>query len=176
MNSLVDQFSASGEFGVGAPFLVVPYPASMPVTAPDKHQFTEGAISQKFMGLSDRRGVSVVESNADQRFGFPAGFQNGLEVPDSSRRGLLDKNMFTRPDSLRSNFRKRVVRGGNNNYLNVVATHYGLPIRGCSCRRGQGCERTRSLEGYIHAGNQSRSTQRLSALAADESAANDRYS
>src|SRR3954463_10605122 len=43
MNALVDQFATPGKFGIGAPFTVITFAASVAIAGAEKHQRTKRA-------------------------------------------------------------------------------------------------------------------------------------
>ena len=65
MNSLVNQFAATGKFRVGAPFLVVTDAAAMAVTRANKHQFAHHAGPKNFPRLDERRMITMIKTDAD---------------------------------------------------------------------------------------------------------------
>jgi hypothetical protein len=63
VDPLIDRFSAAGEGGICAPFLLISDPPAVPVTAPDEHHFPKGAGFEQFVGLPQRGMISVIEAD-----------------------------------------------------------------------------------------------------------------
>src|SRR6202040_3652604 len=63
MNALFEQYAPPAQVGIGAPFRLVAWPATVAVAAPKKIQRTQSFTVQQFFGLAYMSHVPIVKSS-----------------------------------------------------------------------------------------------------------------
>src|SRR5215467_1299039 len=76
VDTLIDEFTAAGNLGIGAPFAFVAEAAAMAVAAADEHQFAESARVAECASLPEGPVIAVVEADADERATAAGGFND----------------------------------------------------------------------------------------------------
>ncbi len=140
MHALVDEFAASGELGVGAPFAVIALAPAVPIATADEHQGTELVRVNQFARFLQRRMVAMVIADA-----HPQGLVLRLrlkdaELPGVQRAWLLNQHMLAGLHRRQRNRRQRMALGiehddGINGGIGEGIIEIGdCPAPGCELR------------------------------------------
>lgn len=98
VNALVDEFTAAGEGGIGAPLAVVAAASAVAVAGAHEHKRAEETFVEQGAGFLEGGVVAVVVAEAD--FGAGGGGDGGdvAELGGVESAGFLDKHVFAGGD------------------------------------------------------------------------------
>ena len=130
MNALVDEFAASGDLGISAPFALVPGTAAVAIPAADKHQVAEGAGIENLASLPKGSMIAVIKADADPDAGSTGGCGDCIELGGAAGARLLDQDVLAGSSGLASDGCEQVVSHGDQNHIYIGAAHGGGPVGG----------------------------------------------
>lgn len=94
MRTLVNQPAAARQIGVGAPFVLVADATTVPVTAPDQHEFAERAKGDQFLRLVKGAVVAVIEADMHLNANAVSRRENRLKFGSVARRRLFHEHVL----------------------------------------------------------------------------------
>ena len=94
MDTLIDEFAAAGEGGIGAPLAVVAFASAVAVTGAQEHERAEGTGFEEFAGFLEGGMKTMIIADANAGAGLGGGGLDGAELGGVERAGFLDEDVF----------------------------------------------------------------------------------
>src|SRR5262245_36136248 len=119
MDPLIDQLTAPGHSRVGAPFLVIPDPSSVPVASTEIHEIADRTPRREFLGSAQGWMIPVIKPDAHDNPGSAGGLDNRGQLFGATSSGLLDQRVLSGRDGCERDLSEHVVRGGDDDGVDI---------------------------------------------------------
>jgi len=119
MDSLVNQFTATGKFRVGAPFLVITDAPAMAITRANKHQFAHHAGPENFPRLDERRMITMIEPDPDANAVLLRERNQFVNLLHGNARWFFNDDVFARADGGGGNPGQRGIDGRHDHCIHL---------------------------------------------------------
>ena len=153
MGTLVYQFAAAGDCGIGPPFLFITDASAVSVATADEHKLAERARGDQSLRLAQRTVVAVIEAHMHLHALVVPRRKDRLELRRKARGWLFDEDVLACLHRGKRDFGKRVVGRRNDDHVNVRIVSDNPPVRyGASA--GWTGKRLRPVQGNVRASEQ----------------------